>query len=55
LVTRRPTVRPADEEIAAPTRMIDDAERVTLFCGSGTAGAHDEVMRPVERLKSPCR
>jgi pyruvate dehydrogenase (quinone) len=49
LVTRRPTVRPADEEIAALTRMIDDAERVTLFCGSGTAGAHDEVMRLAER------
>jgi pyruvate dehydrogenase (quinone) len=53
MVTRRPTVRPADEEIAALTRMIDDAERVTLFCGSGTAGAHDEVMRLAERLKSP--
>ncbi|GAB2839853.1 pyruvate dehydrogenase [Actinoallomurus bryophytorum] len=53
LVTRRPTVRPADEEIAALTRMIDDAERVTLFCGSGTAGAHDEVMRLADRLKSP--
>jgi pyruvate dehydrogenase (quinone) len=53
LVTQRPTVRPADEEIAALTRMIDDAERVTLFCGSGTAGAHDEVMALAERLKSP--
>ena len=53
LVTRRPTARPADEEIAALTRMIDDAERVTLFCGSGTAGAHDEVMELAERLKSP--
>jgi pyruvate dehydrogenase (quinone) len=53
LVTRRPAIRPADEEIAALTRMIDDAERVTLFCGSGTAGAHDEVMTLAERLKSP--
>jgi pyruvate dehydrogenase (quinone) len=53
LITRRPAVRPADEEIAALTRMIDDADRVTLFCGSGTAGAHDEVMELAERIKSP--
>jgi len=53
LVTRRPAIRPADEEIAALTRMIDDADRVTLFCGSGTAGAHDEVMRLAGRIKAP--
>ena len=33
--------------------MIDAADRVTLFCGSGTAGAHDEVMALAERVKSP--
>jgi pyruvate dehydrogenase (quinone) len=53
LVTRRPAIRPADEEIAALTRMIDDADRVTLFCGSGTAGAHDEVMELAGRTKAP--
>ncbi|MER8234907.1 pyruvate dehydrogenase [Streptomyces sp. NPDC094049] len=53
LVTSRPTVRPGDAEIDALVRMIDEAERVTLFCGSGTAGAHAEVMRFAERIKSP--
>jgi pyruvate dehydrogenase (quinone) len=53
LVTHRPEIRPADEKIAELTRMIDDAGRVTLFCGSGTAGAHDEVMALAERLKAP--
>ncbi|WP_433352119.1 pyruvate dehydrogenase [Microtetraspora malaysiensis] len=53
LVTRRPTIRPADEEIDALARMVDDAPRVTLFCGSGTAGAHDEVMAFAERVKAP--
>jgi pyruvate dehydrogenase (quinone) len=53
LVTRRPSIAPADEEISALARLVDDAERVTLFCGSGTAGAHDEVMRFAERIKSP--
>ncbi|MGW5781750.1 pyruvate dehydrogenase [Streptomyces sp. NPDC003863] len=53
LVTTRPTVRPGDAEIDALVRMIDTADRVTLFCGSGTAGAHPEVMQFAERIKSP--
>ncbi|MFD0372137.1 pyruvate dehydrogenase [Streptomyces sp. NPDC059071] len=53
LVTSRPTVRPGDAEIDALVRMIDSADRVTLFCGSGTAGAHPEVMQFAERVKSP--
>ncbi|MGI5403625.1 pyruvate dehydrogenase [Streptomyces sp. CA-135486] len=53
LVTSRPTVRPGDAEIDKLVRMIDEADRVTLFCGSGTAGAHAEVMEFAERVKSP--
>ncbi|SDO52338.1 pyruvate dehydrogenase [Actinacidiphila guanduensis] len=53
LVTRRPTVRPGDDEIDALARLVDGARKVTLFCGSGTAGAHDEVMAFAERVKSP--
>ncbi|MFF0425760.1 pyruvate dehydrogenase [Streptomyces sp. NPDC004520] len=53
LVTTRPTVRPGDTELDALVRMIDEADRVTLFCGSGTAGAHAEVMRFAERIKAP--
>ncbi|WP_137992554.1 pyruvate dehydrogenase [Streptomyces vilmorinianum] len=53
LVPSRPSVRPGDGEIEALVRMIDEADRVTLFCGSGTAGAHAEVMQFAERVKSP--
>ncbi|WP_329173699.1 pyruvate dehydrogenase [Streptomyces sp. NBC_01477] len=53
LVTRRPAVRPGDSEIDALARLVDGARRITLFCGSGTAGAHDEVMAFAERIKSP--
>src|SRR5690606_14536469 len=53
LVTTRPTVRPGDEEVDELARLIDRAERVTLFCGRGTAGAHQEVMQLAERVKSP--
>ncbi|TVL92876.1 pyruvate dehydrogenase [Streptomyces sp. SAJ15] len=53
LVTSRPTVRPGDAEIDELARMVDEARRVTLFCGSGTAGAHREVMAFAERVKAP--
>ncbi|MFI6698354.1 pyruvate dehydrogenase [Streptomyces sp. NPDC050509] len=53
LVTSRPSVRPGDAEIEKLVRMIDEADRVTLFCGSGTAGAHAQVMEFAERVKSP--
>jgi len=53
LVTSRPTVRPGDAEIEKLVAMIDEAEKVTLFCGSGTAGAHAEVMEFAEKIKSP--
>ncbi|MFD7662024.1 pyruvate dehydrogenase [Streptomyces sp. NPDC059788] len=53
LVTSRPSVRPGDAEIDQLLRLIEDARKVTLFCGSGTAGAHAEVMEFAERLKAP--
>jgi pyruvate dehydrogenase (quinone) len=53
IATRRPAVRPAEAEIDALTRLVDEADAVTLFCGSGTAGAHDEVMAFAERVKAP--
>ncbi|MFE2298445.1 pyruvate dehydrogenase [Streptomyces sp. NPDC059445] len=53
LVTSRPTVRPGDAEIEKLVAMIDEAEKVTLFCGSGTAGAHAEVMEFAGKIKSP--
>ncbi|MFD8916951.1 pyruvate dehydrogenase [Streptomyces sp. NPDC059569] len=53
LVTSRPSVRPGDAEIDKLVRMIDEANRMTLFCGSGTAGAHAQVMEFAERVKSP--
>ncbi|MEU6097251.1 pyruvate dehydrogenase [Streptomyces sp. NPDC047079] len=53
LVTARPTVRPGDAEIDRLVAMIDEAEKVTLFCGSGTRGAHAEVMEFAGKIKAP--
>ncbi|MCX5010996.1 pyruvate dehydrogenase [Streptomyces sp. NBC_00555] len=53
LVTARPSVRPGDSEIEKLVRLVDEADKVTLFCGSGTAGAHAEVMEFAGRVKAP--
>ncbi|WP_412076340.1 pyruvate dehydrogenase [Streptomyces xanthophaeus] len=53
LVTTRPSVRPGDGEIEKLVRLVDEADKVTLFCGSGTAGAHAEVMEFAGRVKAP--
>ncbi|MFJ9665279.1 pyruvate dehydrogenase [Streptomyces sp. NPDC101219] len=53
LVTSRPTVRPGDAEIDRLVDLIDGAEKVTLFCGAGTKGAHAEVMEFAQKIKSP--
>ncbi|MGW6503167.1 pyruvate dehydrogenase [Nonomuraea angiospora] len=53
IVTRRPSICPGREEIAELARLVDEAQAVTLFCGSGCARAHDEVMAFAERVKAP--
>jgi pyruvate dehydrogenase (quinone) len=50
---RRPSVRPGEAELDRLAEMVDGARRVTLFCGSGTQGAHREVMAFAERVKAP--
>ena len=53
LVPARPVVRPADPEIDKLAGMLNGAEWVTLFCGAGCAGAHDEVVALAGLLKAP--
>src|ERR1700688_3145460 len=40
LLPAPPIIRPATRELDALAKMLNDAERVTLFCGRGCAGAH---------------
>ncbi|WP_024874400.1 pyruvate dehydrogenase [Saccharomonospora piscinae] len=47
------TMRPGDAEIDRLAELVDSAERVTLFCGRGTAEAHDEVMAFADRVLAP--
>jgi len=48
-----PAIRPGDRELARLVELVDDADRVTVFCGRGVAGAHAEVMAFAEKVKAP--
>src|SRR6266436_7490336 len=49
----RPVVRPADEDLARLAHLLNAAQTVTLFCGTGCADAHQEVVELAEKLKAP--
>ena len=48
-----PVLRPADDEISRLAGMLNAASRMTLMCGAGCEGAHDEVVELAKRLKAP--
>jgi pyruvate dehydrogenase (quinone) len=50
---QRPDARPSDHVLEELVGLVDDARRVTLFCGRGVAGAHGEVLALAERLRAP--
>jgi pyruvate dehydrogenase (quinone) len=46
-------VRPRDADLDRLAEMLNRAERVTLLCGSGCAGAHELLLALAEVLKAP--
>ena len=48
-----PIVQPADADLDALAALLNQVERVTLFCGRGCAGAHAPLLQLAEALKSP--
>ncbi|MGJ4998873.1 ubiquinone-dependent pyruvate dehydrogenase [Bradyrhizobium sp. HKCCYLS3077] len=53
LLPPAPLVTPAEQELDALATLLNDAGKVTLFCGRGCAGAHAPLMALAEALKSP--
>ena len=53
LLPARPIIRPSDGEINQLAALLNSSERVTLFCGAGCAGAHDEVVQLAGKLQAP--
>ena len=48
-----PKVIPQQTELAKLAELLNGATNITMMCGSGCAGAHDEVIRLAETLKAP--
>lgn len=48
-----PTVVAPEHQIHRLAESLNNAERVVLFCGMGTRGAHTEVMELAARLNAP--
>ena len=48
-----PRIVPDAGEIGRLADLLNDAGRVTLLCGAGTAGAHDEVVALAGALQAP--
>lgn len=48
-----PVVCPAERDLARLADLLNSHERITLFCGIGCTGAHEEIIALAEKLKAP--
>lgn len=48
-----PVLTPAQSELEHVAQILNDSKNITLLCGAGCKGAHDEVVKFAETLKSP--
>jgi pyruvate dehydrogenase (quinone) len=53
VVPTKPIVHPSLKDLKRLANLLKGGTRVTLFCGAGCAGAHDEVVELARRLKAP--
>ena len=53
VLVNRPAIRPCTEDLEDLAGLINAASNVTLLCGSGCAGAHDELMALGEKIYAP--
>lgn len=49
----RPALAPDETAVESLASLLQKAERVTLLCGGGCAGAHAELLQLAETLKAP--
>jgi len=53
LLSPMPVVTPAQDDLDRLAALLNSDSRVTILCGSGCQGAHDELLALGERLKAP--
>src|SRR6202171_784245 len=49
----RPLTRPLDGDLDRLAELLNESKRITLLCGAGCAGAHDELLKLGDLLKAP--
>jgi pyruvate dehydrogenase (quinone) len=52
-VTKRPSIRPGEKDLARLADLINSSRKVALFCGIGCENAHDAVVALAEKVKAP--
>ena len=53
LLVPAPVVTPSQDDLKRLAALLNGDSRVTILCGSGCQGAHDELLALGERLKAP--
>ncbi|MBV8590182.1 MAG: ubiquinone-dependent pyruvate dehydrogenase [Acetobacteraceae bacterium] len=53
LLPPQPAMVPGHPQVDALAGILNSGDRVSILCGSGCAGAHDELLTLAERLKAP--
>jgi pyruvate dehydrogenase (quinone) len=48
-----PVIRPSDQELAHIAELLNGSSKITIFCGIGADGSHDEVVALAKQLKAP--
>jgi len=48
-----PIIHPSEDEIKRLAHYLNQGKKITLLCGSGCKGAHDQLMELCDQLKSP--
>ena len=53
LAPRPPVVQPADADLDALAKLLNNGERITMMCGAGCAGAHAQIVELAGKLNAP--
>ena len=53
LLPAMPVATPSQEDLGRLAALLNGDRRITILCGSGCAGAHNELLALGERLKAP--
>jgi pyruvate dehydrogenase (quinone) len=53
LLPRNPKVAAPERDVDALAELLNESKRVTLFCGAGCAGAHDQLLSLAVKLQAP--